>query len=226
MKSTIKTLFVLFFIVFSFQINAQEKIIHGMIHCFDSIPLVGAQIKVKSTKQAVLSDSIGHFTVTVNSSDKLKVSASGFFTEKVNVTKQTKIVAVNLKMKAGVKNREYAIGYANISDKEKMTAVSSINKDDFDFSMYSDIYEVIRGRFAGVQVQSNGDIIIRGVNSFNSSSAALIVIDGISSNAGTLSSIPTSQVKNISVLKDGGAAIYGTRGANGVVLIETKKGGD
>jgi len=92
--------------------------------------------------------------------------------------------------------------------------------------MYTDMYELIRGRFAGVQVQSNGDIIIRGVNSFNSSSSALIVIDGVPSNSGILSSLPPIQVKNISVLKDGGAAIYGTRGANGVVIIETKKGGD
>jgi TonB-dependent SusC/RagA subfamily outer membrane receptor len=94
-----------------------------------------------------------------------------------------------------------------------------------DFSQYSNLYEVIRGRFAGVQIV-NGEIIIRGQNSINSSSSALIVVDGVPSNSSVLSSIPPIQVKSINILKDGSSAIYGSRGANGVVLIETKKGGD
>jgi TonB-dependent SusC/RagA subfamily outer membrane receptor len=72
----------------------------------------------------------------------------------------------------------------------------------------------------------NGEIIIRGKNSLNSSSAALIVVDGVPSDYNVLNSIPPVQVKSINVIKDGSSAIYGSRGANGVVLIETKKGGD
>jgi len=87
------------------------------------------------------------------------------------------------------------------------------------------MYELIRGRFAGVQIVS-GEIIIRGVNSINSSSAALIVLDGVPVSSSVLNSIPPVQVKSINILKDGSAAIYGSRGSNGVVLIETKKGGD
>ena len=103
--------------------------------------------------------------------------------------------------------------------------LASINKDDMDFSQYSNMLELIRGRFAGVQVVG-GEIIIRGVNSINSSSAALIVIDGVASDYGVLNSISPIQVKSINVIKDGSAAIYGSRGANGVVIIETKRGGD
>jgi TonB-dependent SusC/RagA subfamily outer membrane receptor len=87
------------------------------------------------------------------------------------------------------------------------------------------MYDLIRGRFAGVQVV-NGEIIIRGVNSINSSSAALIVLDGVTVNSSVLNTIPPVQVKNISIIKDGSAAIYGSRGSNGVVLIDTKRGND
>jgi TonB-dependent SusC/RagA subfamily outer membrane receptor len=130
-----------------------------------------------------------------------------------------------LKLKPGERNREIAIGYGHVKDSEKLNAVANLNSDDMDFSQYSNIYELIRGRFAGVQVV-NGEIIIRGINSINSSSAALIVVDGIPSSSSVLSSIPPVQVKSINVIKDGSSAIYGSRGANGVVLIETKKGGD
>ena len=94
-----------------------------------------------------------------------------------------------------------------------------------DFSQYRDIYELIQGRFAGVQIIGS-DIVIRGINSINSSSAALIVVDGITVDAATLRSIPPIQVKSINVIKDGSAAIYGSRGANGVVIIETRRGDD
>ena len=96
--------------------------------------------------------------------------------------------------------------------------------DDLDFSQYTNIYDLLRGRIAGVTVQSNGDIIVRGVNSINLSSAALIVIDGIPSDKSMLQSISPTNVKSINVIKDGSSAIYGSRGANGVVVIETKKG--
>ena len=87
------------------------------------------------------------------------------------------------------------------------------------------MYELIRGRFAGVQIVNN-EIIIRGINSINSSSAALIVIDGVPVDNSVLNTLPPIQVKSVNILKDGSAAIYGSRGANGVVIIETKKGID
>ncbi len=217
---------VILVLVISGNTNAQDRIVQGTVRCFDSIPLIGAEIKVKSTKQVVLSDTLGNFSVACNSKDKLKISANGFNNQNVKLKEDTKLVLVNLNLKPGEKNKEYAIGYASVMDKDKLNAVASMSKNDVDFSMYSDMYELIRGRFAGVQVYTNGDIIIRGVNSINSGSSALIVIDGVPANSGVLSSLSPVQVKNISVLKDGGAAIYGTRGANGVILIETKKGGD
>lgn len=204
---------------------SQDKIIHGQVFTFDSIPVVNAQVKVKSTKQVVQTDTIGRFSVSCLPEDILKVSADGFYTQKVKLQDKIKLVLVNIKLKPGEKNREIAIGYGHVSDRDKLNSVANINNNDFDFSQYSNMYEVIRGRFPGVQI-SNGEIIIRGVHSLNSSSAALIVLDGVPVDNSILSSIPPVQVKSINIIKDGSSAIYGVRGSNGVVLIETKKGGD
>jgi TonB-dependent SusC/RagA subfamily outer membrane receptor len=197
----------------------------GRVFTFDSIPLVNASVEVKSTKQVVKTDTLGFFSVACNPEDLLKVSAKGFNTEKFKLESKIKFAIINLKLKPGTKNREIAIGYGHVLDSEKLNAVSSLDNSDIDFSQYSNMYELIRGRFAGVQVV-NGEIIIRGVNSINSSSAALIVLDGVPVDNSVLSSLPPVQVKSINIIKDGSAAIYGARGSNGVVLIETKKAGD
>ncbi len=219
----ITTLLVIF--LFAFNSYSQERIIHGQVFTFDSIPLVNAQVKVKSTKQVVTTDTIGLFSVGCNEKDVITVTANGFYNQKVKLESTIKFAIINLKLKPGEKNRDIAIGYGHVTDRDKLNAVANINSGDFDFSQYSNIYELIQGRFPGVQI-INGEIIIRGINSINSSSAALIVVDGVPADNSVLSAIPPVQVKSINVIKDGSSAIYGARGSNGVVLIETKKGGD
>lgn len=216
-----------FFLLFFFLnvINAQEHIVHGFVHTLDSIPLIGVEIKVKSSKQSFYTDSLGKFSVFCENEDKLKVKANGFYDQDVNITKQIKLVAVNLKLKPGKKQTKYAIGYGYVSEEEKTSSVAGFNNDKSSFSRYSDMFELIRGRFAGVQV-INEEIIIRGTKSINSSNAALIVVDGVISDPDILKTLSPIEVKSIDVIKDGSSAVYGSRGANGVVLIETLKGGD
>ncbi|QIA07389.1 TonB-dependent receptor plug domain-containing protein [Draconibacterium halophilum] len=206
--------------------NAQERYVKGIVTTFDSIAVIGAEVKVKSSKQIVETDTLGRFEVKVDGNDKLKVSARGFNNQNVKLDEKTKLVAVNLKLKPGQKAREYAIGYGYVKDSERLNALAQMTNDDVDFSQYTNMYDLIRGRFAGVQVQNNGDIIIRGQNSINLSSAALIVVDGMQVDNSIMSTLVPAQVKSINIIKDGSAAIYGSRGANGVVLIETKKGND
>ena len=119
-------LFIIIFIFFSVSsyVNAQERIVHGMVTTFDSIPLIGASIEVKSTKKVVKTDNDGFFTVICNNEDKLKVAAKGFFSEKVDLTPNIKIAAINLKLKPGEKNREHAIGYGHVADADKLNAQS------------------------------------------------------------------------------------------------------
>lgn len=205
-----------------FTSSAQERMISGMVTTFDSLSLIGADVKVISSKDIVKTDTLGRFMVKVKPEDKLKVSAKGFYSQTVKLDQNIKIALVNLKLKPTEKSREYAIGYGYVKDGEKLNALSQLTNDDLNFSQYSNMYDLIRGRFAGVTVDPSGDIIIRGINSINLSSGALIVVDGVAQDKSVLNILNPNDVKSINVIKDGSSAIYGSRGANGVVIIETK----
>lgn len=203
------------------QTAAQDRVVNGVVTSFENIPLFGASIKARSTKQVVLTDSIGRFTITCPAEEMILVSARGFYKQKVKLNQATKFAAVNLKIKPGEKNREYAIGYGKVSESDKLYASTNLTDSDADFSSYSNIYDLIHARFPGVQV-INGEIIIRGTQSFIGSNSALIILNNMPVDNVTLSGIRPNEVKSIDIIKDGGAAVYGSRGANGVIIIETK----
>jgi len=225
MKKLIIQIIILSFFVFNSTVLlfGQENIIHGKITTFESIPLIDASIKVKSTKEVVLSDTLGMFTVSCSPKDKLKVTARGFSSQKVTIEEKIKYVLVNLKFKPSPRNRELAIGYGHLQDRDKLDAISSLSSKDMDFSSYNNIYDLIRGRFSGVQIQGN-EIIIRGQGSLYGSNAALLVVDGMPVGESYFGSIHPNEIKSINVIKGPSASIYGARGANGVVIVETKRG--
>ena len=214
------------FICLSQSLFSQERIIYGIVNMYDSIPLIGAEVYVRSNKQTVFTDSVGRFTIYTNAKDRVKITARGFSSQKVRITPQVKIIAVNLRPAPGEsKDLEYDIGYGHVMEKDRTTSTTSMAKNEASFSRYTTIWEMISGQFPGVEVR-NQQVIIRGNTSFNLSSAALIVLDGVIVESDVINNIRPIEVKNISVIKDGSAAVYGSRGANGVVLIETRKGGD
>jgi len=214
-----------FFTFMSIALQAQERVVYGYINTFDSIPLPDAQIHVKSTKRIFFTDENGRFTAPVDQKDKLTITARGFLTRKVKIKKNIKAVYVNMQLEPNVTKDVYAVGYGYLFEENKSTATSSLNKNEASFSRYSTIFDMIAGQFPGVEVK-NEEIIIRGSNSLNSSNSALLVLDGVIIESDFLKTLRPVQVKDINVLKDGAAAVFGSRGANGVVLIETRKGGD
>ena len=112
------------------------------------------------------------------------------------------------------------VGYG-VQDQDKVTtAVSNVKVKKRDAQTYSSMYDYLRGRVAGVMVTTGKRIIIRGVNTINSSSDPLIIVDG--AECQDLSTINPNDVKSVDILKDSAAAIYGVRGANGVIVITTK----
>jgi len=224
-KKIYYSVLVLLAIVLSLDVSAQDKIVQGVITTFESIPVIDAQISVKSTKQEVFTDSLGRFTVPTNTKDVLTVFANGFYKERVKIKDNIRYAAVNLRLKPGEKNKFYAVGYGHVSDKDKLNALSSLNSDESDFTQYSNVFDIIKGKFAGVTV-TNNQIFIRGATSIYGDNTALIVIDGIVTDNTALATLSPTVIKSIDVIKDGGAAIYGVRGANGVVVVETKKAND
>lgn len=119
-------------------------------------------------------------------------------------------------------DEEVNVGYGTTSRKDLTFAVDKVNVDERVVVSYTSIAEYLRGRVAGVIVNPNGTIQIRGINSINSPTEALIIVDGAPFN--DINSLNPNDVQSVEVLKDASAAIYGSRGANGVVLITTKKG--
>jgi len=222
----IQIIFSSFFVfVSTFMLMGQDKVIQGMVTTFDSIPLINATIEVKSSKNIVLTDTLGYFTVKCLEEDKLKVTARGFYKRKVKIKKSIKFVLVNLKLMPSPESRELAVGYGHVKDVDKLYAISNINENDIDFSKYPDIYVIISERFSSsVQVSGNGEFVIRGAPKMDGSNAALLILDGREIDASDFGNINTADIASINVLKDASSAVYGSRGGNGVIIVETKRG--
>ena len=221
-----KKFFILFVLILAYNliIGAQTRVIQGVVHTLDSIPLEGVQIQVKSTGQTYLSDISGIFVVECDAKDKLKLRANGFYNKRIQVSENIKFVAINMKIKPGNEQSSYTIGYGSVKESESTGAISGISYKDIDFTKYRTVSDLIRDNFAGVQVV-NGSFQIRGSKSLVSDTAPLIVIDGVISEMG-LNDLHPLDVKWVNVIKDGTTAVYGSRGTNGVIMIETKKGGE
>jgi len=225
-----KTTLFLVLLFVTFFTFGQDKNLVGKVTVFDSIPLIGVDVTVKSTKQTVKTDSLGRFQVFCNPEDKLEIRAAGFYSKKVTVESGIRMMFVNLSLKSGSNNlnkaERYAnVGYGTVNTKRLANAIGTLNSGDFDFSMYTDIYDLIKGRFSGVTVQGN-EIVIRGVKTFQGveGNSALLVVDGIIVDKQDFAIISPLDIQSIDVLKDGSSSVYGSRGANGVVIVETKKG--
>lgn len=209
---------------------AQDKTLVGKVTTFDSIPLIGVDVLVKSTKQSFKTDSLGRFQVFCNPEDKLEISANGFYPQKAKVEKEIRLMLVNLKLKKGDDNMDLAsryvnVGYGYVDSKSLLNAVSTMNKNDFDFSNYTNMFDLIQGQFPGVTVEGQ-KIIVRGTKTIYGAEtdAALLVIDGMIVSAQDFANLSPLDVQSVDVLKDGSSSVYGSRGANGVVIVETKKG--
>lgn len=225
-----KTLLFLIVMVFSSFAFGQEKTLVGKITTFDSIPLMGVDILVKSTGQKIQSDSLGRFLILCNPEDKIEISADGFYTQKMKIEKGIRMIFVNLKLKKGDKNLDMAgnyvnVGYGKVDAKNLLSSVASVKENDIDFTIYTNMFDLIQGQFAGVTVEGN-KIVVRGSKTYygNESDAALLVVDGMIVSESDFASVSPLDVQSVDVIKDGASSVYGSRGANGVVIVETKKG--
>ena len=118
-------------------------------------------------------------------------------------------------------NAEVNIGYGTVRKGDKTGAVSSVDVKEDELQGYRDIFDYLEGRVAGVMVTTDKRILIRGTNTVNGSTDPLILVDGY--EIPDISSLNPRDIKSVDVLKGSSTAIYGVRGANGVILITTKK---
>lgn len=209
----------------------QTKKVTGNIS--DSMgPLIGATVKVKGTSNGVATDMDGNFTLDVKPGATLIISYVGYNTQEVVVTNQSSL-KITMKEDGHALNDVVVIGYGT-QRKEAITgSVANVGGDKLNQIVSSNAAQALQGRVAGVlmtqtssQPGAEMQIRIRGQRSLNASNDPLIVLDGIPF-MGNLSDINPADIKSMDILKDASAtAIYGSRGANGVILITTAKGAE
>ncbi|SHF83333.1 TonB-linked outer membrane protein, SusC/RagA family [Mariniphaga anaerophila] len=229
-KTKIPLFYALFFIGFSLSVTAQNAInVRGVVSDVSGESLPGVNIVVKGTFQGVVSDINGNYQINVPGSDAVLVfSYIGYTTTEVAVGN---LHEINVTLEEDKKELEeiVVIGYGTVAKKDVTTAVSTVSVKDMDERPIVSAAQAIQGKAAGVNVYQpsgapGGDMVIRvrGTTSFNGSNEPLYVVDGIPvDNLGFLSPM---DIANIQILKDASsAAIYGSRAANGVVLITTKQ---
>jgi TonB-linked SusC/RagA family outer membrane protein len=226
-----KVLSSMFFMLIGFQIFAQDRMVTGRVTSSDDgsgIP--GATISVKGTSKGTSSDADGNFKISVGNAAVLSFSSVGFNPQEISVGNKTQI---NVVLTADTKalTEVVVVGYGTQKKSQMTGAISSVGSKEIQELPVTNARQALQGRAAGVDVVQPGSkpgagpqIRIRGRRSFNASNDPLYVVDGIPLSSG-IDDINPNDIVSMEVLKDASAtAIYGARGANGVVLISTKRG--
>lgn len=209
-------------------IFAQQITVQGVVKDQTGETVIGASVMEKGTTNGTITGIDGDFSLNMSPNGTLVVSFVGYKTQEVQVKGQKQLQVV-LSEDAEMLDEVVVIGYGTMKKSDLTGAVSSIGNKDIKDSPVSNLGQAIQGKISGVQIVDAGkpgdnvSIKIRGLGSINNCDP-LVVIDGVPTDLG-LSSLNMADVERLDVLKDASAtAIYGSRGANGVVMITTKRG--
>ena len=212
--------------------------ISGTVTDETGAPLPGATVLVKGTTNGTITNLDGKFVIDADADAILTISYVGFYSEEVSVNGQSSL-AIQLSSDVSQLNEIVVVGYGTQKKSDVTGAVASINNENFNEGVLTNPGELIQGKLAGVSITATSgepgasqDVIIRGIGSLRSGTQPLYVIDGfLLDNSSTglpsnpLSFLNPNDIESIDVLKDASAAaVYGSRAANGVVVITTKKG--
>lgn len=239
---------ILLLLVFTFSLTMgqAQKQVSGTVLDGQGEPLIGVTVSLKNTTTGTITGNNGNYEIDVPEDAILMFSYIGFLTEEIEVGGQTKIDISLIEDFTGLEE-VVVIGYGTTRKKDLTGSVSSLGSEAFESRLVASFEEGIKGNVAGVLVTSAGGepgaemkVKIRGITSINSSNNPLIVVDGFplsESNGNVGGSVPSGasssafgsinpdDIASVEFLKDASAsAIYGSRGANGVILITTKKG--
>ncbi|GGE58589.1 SusC/RagA family TonB-linked outer membrane protein [Pedobacter psychrotolerans] len=217
---------------FAFNAMAQDRTINGTVTSTeDGIPLPGVSVKAVGAQTVAVTNSEGKYSIRISSSvQSLQFSYLGFTTKTINVTSSS-IINVGLVNDAQSLSDVVVVAYGT-QKKEALTgSVAQLSKADLEDRPLTNVNSALSGMAPGIQSTagsgqpgSSGSIRIRGIGSINASSAPLYVVDGVPYD-GSIANLNMNDVENVSVLKDASSsALYGSRAANGVVIITTSKG--
>lgn len=212
--------------------TAPQKVqVSGTVKDSSGQPIIGASVLEVGSTNGTITDLDGNFSLSV-SNHELRISYIGYITQTIKVTSGK----INVVLKDDNKTLDeiVVVGYGTQKKSDVTGSVTSVNKDRLSKLPVTNVMQALEGATAGVLVTQGSSIpgdspstIIRGKNSINASTDPYIVVDGvpISKSGGSLSDINPNDIESMEILKDASAvAIYGTNGANGVILVTTKRG--
>lgn len=210
---------------------AQSKEIRGKVTDSSGSPLPGVTVVVKGTTKGIITDIDGAFTITVSDdAQTLIFSFIGMLTQEIDATGKTEI---NVVMKDETLNvgEVVIVGYGQQKKESVTAAISTVEADELVQSPAANISNALAGRLSGLtSIQASGkpgedaaDLYVRGVGTYTGTQTPLIMVDGVARDS--YNDIDPNEIESISILKDASAtAVFGVRGANGVILINTKRG--
>ena len=230
-----KHLFLKYVVLFSIILTnmcaiAQTNTVTGTIKDNTGMPIPGANVLIKNTSTGVQTDFDGKFAIKANPEDILVVSFIGMKTKEAKVGTQ-KNINFSLEEEGNSLEEVVVVGYGTRKKKDLTGSIVSVGAEEIASRPVQNAVQAMQGKAAGVDIGSNerpgtvGSINIRGSRSITASNSPLYVVDGIPLNSGGIDFINPTDIESIDVLKDASAtAIYGSRGANGVIIVSTKKG--
>ena len=226
--SGILTLLLAFVVQVTF---AQTKTVTGTVTDADGLPLPGVNIIVKGTSTGTQSDFDGEYSIEVSADQTLQFKYLGFKTQEVEVGNQSEI-SVSMEIDSAELDEVVVEAYRTSSKKKSNVAAATVTSETIKARPNSNFVQTLQGQIPGLNIQTgsgqpgaSSSVILRGVGSVTGGSEPLYVIDGVPQNGDIFRSLNPNEIENISVLKDAGAtAIYGNRGANGVIVVTTRSG--
>ncbi len=223
-------LLLLAFCTLSFAAVKAQNTVNGTITDADGIPLPGVNIVVKGTGIGSITDVNGNFSIDLSSEDDILVfSMVGMLSEEIAVGNQTTINIALVEDLVGL-DEVIVVGYGTMKKSDLSGSIVSVGEEEITEVKSFDVMESLQGKMAGVDITQDGgrtgstsDVLIRGKRSLNASNDPLFIVDGIP--YGSNIDLNANDIESIEVLKDASStAIYGSRGANGVIIVTTKKG--
>lgn len=210
--------------------NAPQPVTGIVVDSVSGAPLPGVTVQIKGTSTGTVTNEQGRFSLTVPDNAVLVASYLGYFPKEVPVTGSGSLHIQLASSTTGL-SQVVVVGYGSVKKSDVTGAVSTIGAKEIEARPVSNAIQAMQGQVAGVDITSDqrpgeiGDINIRGVRSLTASNNPLFVVDGVPLTTGGVDYLNPSDIATINVLKDASAtAIYGSRGANGVVIITTKEG--
>jgi len=225
-----RLMFLLLLCVCSAGAFAQSRVTGKVIDA-NGEPVIGASVMVKGTTNGAVTDLDGNYTISnVPSGASLNISYVGYRTQTIPVGGKQSI-NVTLEEDKQLLDEVVVVGYGVQRKSDVTGALTRVGEKELNAKPVANAFEALQGKAAGVDITSSerpgtvGSIMIRGTRSLNASSAPLYVVDGVPLQAGGIETLNPRDIEAIDILKDASStAIYGSRGANGVVLITTKRG--